>query len=133
MAGSSWRRVTAPRWAPARSKYGAQRVVVDGIRFDSRREAARYAELKLLLAADLISQLEIQPAYALIVGELKNDEPPTVFTNVGRYIADFRYVDNVSGELVVEDVKSPPTRTPLYRLKKKLVESIHNLHITELE
>ena len=124
----------SPRWAPpARSKYGAQRVELDGLRFDSKREAARYVELKVLLTCDLISQLEIQPAYALIVGELYHQGPPSVFHTVGHYFADFRYLDNTTGEIVVEDVKSKPTRTAVYRLKKRIVEAQHGVTIREID
>jgi hypothetical protein len=126
----AWRRA----WALApRSKYGAQKVALDGLRFDSKREAARYVELKVLLACDLISQLEIQPAYPLIVSELYHQGPPSVFHTVGKYFADFRYLDNATGEIVVEDVKSKPTRTAVYRLKKRIVEAQHGVTIREID
>ena len=120
-------------WARVpRHKYGARRVEVDGIKFDSRREAARYGELKMLLAADLIRELEIHPGYALVVAELYREGPPFVFTTVGQFHADFRYVDVTTGERVVEDVKSPPTRTTAYRLRKRIVEAVHGITIREV-
>lgn len=123
-----------PRWTQApRHKYGATRVELDGLRFDSKKEAARYVELKVLLACDLISQLEIQPVYPLIVSELYHQGPPSVFHTVGQYFADFRYLDNATGEIVVEDVKSKPTRTAVYRLKKRIVEAQHGVTIREID
>lgn len=101
------------------SKYGAKRTEVDGIVFASMAEARRYGELKLLERAGKIKDLELQPVYALIVNGVR----------VGNYIGDFRYVE---GETVVlEDVKG--VKTPVYQLKKKLVEAIYKFKITEVE
>lgn len=96
------------------SKYNASRVVIDGHRFDSQREARRYEELKALEAAGKISQLELQPRFEL----------QAAFRYRGKairkieYVADFRYLDYERGGLVVEDVKG--MKTDVYRLKKKL-------------
>ena len=117
--------------APLRNKYGARKVELDGIKFDSQREAARYAELRLMEAASLIDQLELRPAFALIV--MEEAGPPWVFHTVGKYHADFRYRNLRTGEIVVEDVKSPPTRTTAYKLRKKLVEARYQITITEVE
>lgn len=99
-------------------KYKAKAVTVDGIRFHSQAEAKRYGELKLLARAGQIERLELQPKY--------------VFTVEGRqmfsYIADFRY-HTIDG-IVVEDVKG--FATPLYRLKKKLIEAQFNITIIEI-
>ena len=92
-----------------RNKYNAKRTTVDGISFASKAEAKRYSELKLLEAAGEISGLECQPKFTFCV----NDKPAFF------YKADFRYRDQ-SGAHVVEDVKG--VRTPVYRLKKKLIE-----------
>jgi hypothetical protein len=52
---------------------------------------------------------------------------------IGRYVADFRYVDTATGVVTVEDVKSGPTKTPVYRLKRKLVKALYDIDITEVE
>jgi hypothetical protein len=116
-------------WRRRRNKYGAKRRTVDNITFASLREAARYQKLKLLLAAGEIQDLELQPAFPLVVLEAYR-AGPRVMTEVGQYIADFMYTVCATGEIVVEDAKG--VRTPLYRLKKKLVQAIHGLSVTEV-
>lgn len=103
-----------------RTKYGSQKVEVDGIKFDSKKEAKRYGELKVRLLAGEISDLELQPVFQIIM-EGKN---------VAKYKADFRYW--TGKKWVVEDVKSPSTRLKeTYRLKKKLVEAQFQIEIIE--
>ena len=94
-----------------RNKYRAVKTEVDGIIFDSKREAARYMELMLLQKAGEISHLELQPSFDCIVNEKK----------ICSYHADFRYF--TANGCVVEDVKG--VRTEVYRLKKKLVEALY--------
>ena len=90
--------------------------------FDSKREAARYAELRLLERIGDIADLECQPRFPLIVnGAL-----------IATYVADFRYRAR-DGAVVVEDVKSEPTKTPVYRLKAKLVAALHGVVISEVK
>lgn len=102
------------------SKYSAIKTEVDGYLFASRREAARYSELKILEKAGEISDLELQPQYPCVVnGKL-----------ICKYIADFRYTSNKRGNVVIEDAKG--FKTPVYRLKKKMVEAIYNIIIVEV-
>lgn len=99
---------------PKSSKYNAVKTEVDGIRFDSRKESARYEYLKTLEKAGVISDLILQPRFLL-------QEPFVCDGKKERkieYVADFQYTQN--GETIVEDVKSPATRTAVYRLKRKL-------------
>ena len=117
---------------PAPNKYRARRLELDGITFDSHREATRYQELKYLLAADVIRELEVHPAFPLIVLALTPQGPPWTFHTIGLYHADFRYTDLRSGEVVIEDVKAPPTRTTAYRLRKRIVEAVHGITIREV-
>jgi hypothetical protein len=112
------------------NKYHAQMCTVDGIRFDSTKEARRYEELKVLAAAGEILALERQPEFPIIVLELWRDDGQQVLC--GRYRADFRYVDAQSGEVVIEDTKSGPTKTTAYRLRKRLAEAIHGVTIREV-
>jgi len=89
------------------SKYAAVPTVVDGVRFASKAESKRHAELQALERAKVIEKLELQPRYPINV----NGQQVCV------YIGDFRYVEN--GKSVVEDVKG--VRTETYRLKRKLL------------
>lgn len=103
-----------------RSKYAAIPTVVDGIRFASKREARRYAELRLLERGGEIANLELQPFFPCVVNG----------KSVCTYIADFAYLSR-GGVRVVEDVKG--VKTPVYRLKKKLVEALYaNIQIVEV-
>lgn len=103
------------------NKYRNTRVVVDGIEFDSIKEAKRYGTLKILQKAGEISDLKLQVRMDILVNSKK----------IAAYIADFTYMEKSS--YVVEDVKSEFTRkNPVYRLKKKLIEAIYNLKIKEV-
>lgn len=113
-----------------RNKYGAKAMVVDGIRFDSTKEARRYGELRLAERAGAIRDLECQPRFQLDVRELWRR--PGRVVRCGVYTADFRYVDVETGAVVVEDTKSGPTKTTAYRLRKRLVEAIHGITISEV-
>lgn len=99
-------------------KYGAKPTTVDNIRFASMAEARRYGQLKLLQKAGEISALELQPKFPLVVAGV----------NVGTYIADFRY--RMGQHVITEDVKG--VRTPIYRLKAKLVKALYNVVIAEV-
>jgi hypothetical protein len=102
------------------SKYHNSHVVEDGITFDSKAEARRYQELRLMLAAGLITALEVHPYYPLVVNGVK----------VGGYEADFRYV-TTEGRAVIEDVKG--VRTDTYRIKKSLVEALYGIKVFEIQ
>lgn len=94
-------------------KYNNIKTVVDGIKFDSKKEAKRYGELKLLEQAGEISVLRLQVKFNL---------------SVCSYVADFVYYDK-NKIMVVEDCKG--MKTPVYNLKKKMVK--HELGIDILE
>lgn len=113
-------------------KFHARPTIVDGIRFDSTKEARRYSELKMMAAAGLIADLELQPQYPIdIVTAGPGDS--RVVRRCGVYTADFRYRDRqAGGEIVIEDTKSGPTKTTAYRLRKRLVEAIHGITIREV-
>jgi hypothetical protein len=110
-------------------KYRAKPTVVDGIRFASMKEAGHYQGLKLREKAGEIWDLELQPRYPIEVRGVK----------VCTYVGDFRYrergdlVSKGDGQahfLVVDDVKG--FKTPVYRLKKKLVEALYGIEIREV-
>lgn len=112
--------MTPPRIAKsARNKYRNIPTAVDGLQFSSKKEAKRFGELKLLQRAGKISDLRLQPTFAIVV----------CGSNICKYVADFQYVEN--GLVVVEDVKSTPSKTPVYRLKKKLMKAVFNIEILE--
>jgi hypothetical protein len=102
------------------NKYRAVKTELNGIMFASKREAARYRDLLWLQEANAIERLECQPSFKI---EVKGKP-------ICKYIADFSYIDRRTGEKVYEDVKG--VRTRLYRLKKKLVEAIHDVEIIEI-
>lgn len=94
---------------------------VDGIVFDSKREATRYGELKLLERAGGIRDLMLQPSWTIEIGGKK----------LCRFTADFSYSDD-SGTLTVEDVKSKngTDKDPAFRLRKKAAELAHGISVT---
>ena len=102
-----------------RHKYNASATVVDGIRFDSRREAKRYVALAALVRAGRISDLQLQPRFPLHARSGKL---------LGEYRADFAYTLN--GERRVEDVKG--VRTPLYKWKARHAEADHGIVVREV-
>jgi hypothetical protein len=86
---------------------------LDGILFDSRAEATRYAELKMLLKAGHIQKLELQPRFPLV--------PAQEGERGLSYVADFAYEE--AGHRIVEDVKG--MRTDVYKLKRKLFRAMY--------
>ena len=99
-----------------RNKYRAKKTTIDGITFDSRKEAMRYQELKLLEKAKVIKDLKLQPKFELQESFRREGETYRAIT----YIADFMYIDCATGKTVVEDVKSKGTVTQVYQIKKKM-------------
>ena len=109
------------------SKYKAIKTDVDGITFASRKEANRYAELKLLEKAGVIKDLQLQRVFTLI-GE-QRDKNGKILEHPVKYIADFVY-KNQNGETVVEDAKG--MKTDVYKIKRKLMLSIYGIRIQEV-
>lgn len=114
------------------AKYGNRKVTVNGIRFDSQKEARRWQELLLLERADKISDLRRQVRYELIPVQRINGK---CVERAVYYIADFVYRDE-NGHLVVEDVKG--YRDPQsagyakFVLKRKLMLWVHHIRIREV-
>ncbi len=106
-----------------RPKFNNVRGEIDGHRFDSMAEGRRYLVLRDRLQKGEIRDLEPHPpAYRFEVNGVL----------VGRYTPDFRFVETATGETVVEDVKSKPTLTTDYRLRKKLMLACFGITITEV-
>ena len=96
------------------NKYHNVKTVVNGIKFDSRKESERYNELKMLERCGVISNLELQKRFEICPKKYANKK-------ARYYVADFVYEEK--GFLVIEDVKSEITRkNPVYSLKKALVQ-----------
>ena len=108
------------------SKYHNKKVFVDGIWFDSMREANRWCELKLLQRAGEISELERQVSFKVL------PDQKTTNGEIWRgifYIADFVYLDK-NGMTVVEDAKG--VKTEGYIHKKKLLKFMYGYEIQEV-
>ena len=97
------------------SKYRNIKTTIDNITFDSKAEARRYQDLKLLFRGNEISDLELQPKFNLTAHGKA----------ICRYVADFRYKEN--GNTVVEDVKG--IQTPVFKLKRKLFKAQYGFDI----
>lgn len=102
-----------------RPKYNNKKTNVNGILFDSKKEADRYVLLTRREEIGEVVDIHLQVPFVFAL------EGKKMFT----YKADFVYFDKVAKELIVEDVKG--FRTPLYKLKKKLIEQQHKIKITE--
>ena len=96
-----------------RHKYGAKPTVVDNVRFASKKEALYYMQLKALLKAGRITDLELQPRFPM---------PPAQHFKAGclcTWVADFKYKTR-EGKTVIVDVKG--MRLPMYKLKRRLFD-----------
>lgn len=125
-------------------KYNNTKTVIDGITFDSRHEAQRYCELKLLEKGKVISNLELQKKFVLIPAQYAIEERygkngkrlkdgKILLEREVAYFADFAYILNETGELVVEDAKSRITREDkTYILKRKMLLYFHGIRIVEI-
>ena len=129
MAGDKPKRIAPVDRTVNAPKYRNQKVEIDGIKFDSRKEAKRWQELKLLESAGEIERLIRQARYTLIPAQKRADG--TTERKV-EYVADFSYETVVGriGYLHVEDVKG--MKTPLYILKRKLMLWVHGITIKEI-
>lgn len=125
------------------SKYHSKKQIIDGIEFDSKKEANRYCELKLLQRSGKISELQIQVPFILIPAQY---EEVTVYTEKTKkkkqekklverklkYIADFVYKKD--GKIVVEDAKGyrDGGAYALFVVKRKLMLFIHGIKVIEV-
>lgn len=115
------------------NKYYNKKTVVDGIVFDSRKEARRYQELLLMQRAGIIKNLQRQVKYVLIPAQYESYER---YGKIGQrlkdgrklverecaYIADFVYEEN--GKTVVEDTKGFKTKDFIIKRKLLLLQGI---------
>lgn len=94
------------------NKYKNVKTIIDGIKFDSKAEARRYTELKLLEKVGEISNLKLQPKFILQHSFKHEGKTVRAIT----YVADFQYTEN--GKEIVEDVKG--VETAVFKIKKKM-------------
>ena len=109
------------------NKYRNQRVTLDGVTFDSRKEANRWSELKLLERAGKITELQRQPSFVLIPKQVRCGK---LIERQLVYKADFSYHDEETGQDVVEDVKG--LRTKEYIIKRKLMLWEYGIMVKEV-
>lgn len=109
------------------SKYGNRKVSIDGISFDSVKEARRYCQLITLKKAGIIMDLELQKKYVLIPAQKIDDK---LVERECAYKADFVYFDIERGREVVEDAKG--VRTKEYIIKRKLMLYRYGIKIEEV-
>lgn len=107
------------------NKYHSRKTTIDGITFDSRKEARRHSELLLLERAGAIQNLQRQVKYELIPSQRINGK---VVERECTYIADFVYEEN--GQKVVEDTKGVKTKD--YIIKRKLLLYKYGIKIKEV-
>ena len=98
------------------NKYGAIKTRIDGILFDSRLEAGRYSELKLLERAREISNIEVHPSFPIFI---KGQRICVVEL-------DFAY-DDRDGNRIFEDTKG--LDTALSKIKRKLVSASYGINV----
>lgn len=127
----------------SRSKYRSQKTTVDGIEFDSKKEANRYRELVLLERAGLITNLKRQVKFVLIpaqyeiierysekTGKRLKDKKVTIEQECS-YVADFTY--HKDGKYIIEDVKGYKKggAYAVFTIKRKLM-MLEGYRITEI-
>jgi len=101
----------------SRPKYGNKKTVVDGITFDSKREAQFYCSLKQLERAGQVYEVELQKPFALTIdGKL-----------ICTYKADFAFFDAIQKRIRVVDIKGVVTKE--FSIKRKLMKAIYGIDV----
>lgn len=128
-----------------KQKYNNKKTIVNGISFDSQKEARRYQELVMLEQAGLIKNLERQVKYVLIPAQYeiverygkkgqKLKDGQKLLEREVAYVADFVYEEN--GETIVEDIKGyrDPSSAGFAKfiIKRKMMLYFHNIKIKEI-
>ena len=115
------------------AKYHNQKMIIDGIQFDSKREAQRYQQLKLMERAGVICDLKRQVKYELIPAQYidgKCVERAVTYTSDFEYYLTKKQVYGDIGQHIIEDVKG--MRTKEYIIKRKLMLYKYGIRITEI-
>lgn len=106
-------------------KYKNEKIEIDNIKFDSKKEAKRYVELKQQEQAGIIKDLKLQVPFELQPSYKKENKTIRAIN----YVCDFTYIDN-NGKFIVEDVKG--FINEVYKLKKKMFEFKYGVEIKEV-
>lgn len=106
-------------------KYKNVSVMIDGHKFASQREGARYRQLTLMQRAGSISGLRLQVPFELAPAVVLDGRKKPAL----RYVADFVYFDE-HGRRIIEDAKGMKTRE--YRIKRHLMKTVLGLDIVEV-
>ena len=111
------------------NKYKNKKIEIDGIVFDSKAEAQRWQQLKLLERVGQIGNLRRQVKYVLIPAQKIDGK--TVERECS-YYADFCYFRN--GELIAEDVKGyrKGQAYQLFSIKRKLMLEKYGIRVKEI-
>ena len=129
-------RGTTKETKPKKSKYKNTKTEVDGILFDSKREASRYKILRVWQKNGIVSGLELQKEFVLVPsqklgnprkrkdGKFQRTEQAVI------YKADFCYTHIETGNYVVEDSKG--AKTDDYIIKRKLMKLVHGIEVVEV-
>lgn len=99
------------------NKYRAVKTAIDGITFDSKKEARYYSDLKLLERAGEVTDVELQKPFAITINGVL----------VCTYRADFSFYDTREKRPRVVDVKGMDT--PVSKLKRKLVRAQYGVEV----
>ncbi|MQX89155.1 DUF1064 domain-containing protein [Sinorhizobium meliloti] len=117
MSAAEFRAIQKADQSETPSKYRNKKTTVDGIKFDSKREAQIYSSLKQLERAGQVYEVELQKPYALTVnGQL-----------VCTYKADFAFYDAIQKRNRVVDIKGVATRD--FNIKRKLMRAIYGIDV----
>lgn len=105
------------KYKKKRPKYRNTKTVLDGVKFDSLKEARRWQQLAIMQSHGIIKGLQRQVAFPLVVNGNK----------IAKYIADFQY--ELNGERIIEDVKGFRTRE--FIMKSKLMKACLGIEVLE--
>jgi len=109
----------------SKNKYHNKRIIVNGESFDSKKEAQRWATLKILEKSGKITDLKRQVSFELIPCQKQEGK---IIERSCSYKADFTYEED--GRPIVEDAKG--FKTPEYKIKKKLMLERYGIIIKEV-
>lgn len=112
-----------------RNKYNARKTVIDGITFDSQKEAKFYIALKQMEKEGIVRDIELQPKFWLKIGDVDVKIKSKGYPNGRRasYRADFKYFDMNHQKMIYVDVKGFDTEVS--RLRRAIVEAIYGIEI----
>lgn len=119
LTSKQYRDMLAGKSVSKENKYHAKKTEYDGVMFDSKWESDRWKELCIMEQSGLISNLQRQVRFILQENFINNRGEKVRSIS---YIADAYYYDVKKKKWVVEDTKSPATRTEVYKIKKKLFQ-----------